>query len=310
MQDLRHLLEEHYSLGVKSIAPGPRQFVAETYVVETDVGQTFFVKRFPPGRLPLHALEGLPVLGALHCAGFTRISLPIATRGGALYVADAGAYVVVFEYLRACQTSDEDRAALGRLIGQLHGLTGKIAAAVAADPFAPHYFAALDAGLAAAALPARDEIVAGLQDFLRDYGAEIRADRLAFEQICAACRAAGLSRVLTHGDAPGNDLRDAAGNIYLVDWDEILLAPPERDTWFLVDDPAFMAGYRERWPDYVPDDLAYRFYLYNRYFEDLLGYVKEIMVDGSDEHRAKNLRELHETCVDWLRPLIRGLAAN
>ena len=38
-----------------------------------------------------------------------------------------------------------------------------------------------------------------------------------------ACR--DIEFVITHGDGPGNILKDASGEIYLVDWDDVLLAP-------------------------------------------------------------------------------------
>ena len=143
---------------------------------------------------------------------------------------------------------------------------------------------------------------------MQRYGDEITHDWNNFVGICKQCRDAQFDLVVTHSDAPGNVLQDANGTIYLVDWDEILLAPAERDTWFLIEDVRFMQGYRTRFPSYAVNDLAFRFYLHNRYFEDLLGYLEEILGDYPAAHRAMRLHELHSTCVAWLRPQIRALA--
>ena len=49
-------------------------------------------------------------------------------------------------------------------------------------------------------------------------------------------RAATTSWVLTHGEPhPGNLIRTENG-LRLVDWDTVLLAPPERDLWLLARD--------------------------------------------------------------------------
>ncbi len=308
MNELQQFLEKHYPLEVRSIDPAPRQFVAETFIAATIDGQRFFVKRFPPGRLPRHALESLPVLHALSDAGLTQINVPLVTRSGKLYARHGDAAIVVFNYIDAPQTFDYDMRALGTLLARLHQQREHIPIPISPEAFRPPYAAEWHASLEQAAIaPTHDTIVDGLQRVLDEYAAELREDWAAFERVAEQCRAANLRYVITHGDAPGNVLKDVQNNIFLVDWDEILLAPAERDTWFLLDDSTFMAGYRGMIPDYIPSDPAYRFYLLNRYFEDWLGFVKEILADGSDEHRAWNLRQLRKDCLGWLRPLVRGI---
>ena len=60
--------------------------------------------------------------------------------------------------------------------------------------------------------------------------------------------------------------------------------------------------------NYKINELAYKFYLYNRFFEDLLGFIEEITSDKSNDHKETNLNNLKKDCFDeWLRPLIRAL---
>ena len=307
MDRLRRVLEEQYGLDVGSISPAPRGFVAETYLVRTRSGRPYFVKCFPAGRLPRYALDSLPVLPELSRLGMAEINVPLAARSGALYARDeAGVVVVVLSYVDAERASEYDLRRFGELLAGLHRRTELIAVPLVREPFNLPYAVELHASLVAAAQPTADTIAGALQRFLDEYRTEIRQDWNELEQVAARCRGTETRRVITHGDAPGNVLVDRHGGIYIVDWDEILLAPPERDTWFLADEPEFLAGYRGVFGDYTPDRLSYRFYLLNRYFEDLLGYVREILSAGSSEHRAWNLDELHKTCVDWLRPLIRA----
>ncbi len=306
MDRLDNLLTAHYALEVHSVQPAPRGFVAETYRVWTTQEQSYFVKIFPLGRLPRHALASLPLLPELYRLGLTNIPVPLTTTTGAWYTDDADTVVVVLGNIVADHTSTYDLRSFGELVAQLHHLTEFITMPCSHETFDLPYAAQLQARLRSAMhQPPRDKVVAGLQQFIEEYVKEIQQDWAELESVAAQCRSATPRHVLTHGDAPGNVLSDARGNIYLVDWDEVLLAPPERDTWFLLDEPAFLKGYLSVFGEYKPNLLTYRFYLLNRYFEDLFGYVEEILGHGSPEHRAWNLDELHKTCRDWLRPLIR-----
>src|SRR4051812_37578566 len=62
-----------------------------------------------------------------------------------------------------------------------------------------------------------------------------------YDGLVARC---GRSRaVLTHGEPhPGNTMLTEAG-WRLIDWDTVLVAPPERDLWSLADTPALIENY-------------------------------------------------------------------
>lgn len=88
----------------------------------------------------------------------------------------------------------------------------------------------------------------------------VRAARDRYDDLVADARADPRAFVVTHGEPhPGNTMRTAEG-WRLIDWDTVLLAPPERDLWSLgppdaaytaasgiVPRPALMDLYRLRW---------------------------------------------------------------
>jgi hypothetical protein len=47
-----------------------------------------------------------------------------------------------------------------------------------------------------------------------------------------------------------------------------------------------------------------RFYVFRRFFEDLTGYLIEIMDRASVDHQARNMIDLRRTCFEWLWPLM------
>jgi UDP-N-acetylmuramoyl-L-alanyl-D-glutamate--2,6-diaminopimelate ligase len=74
---------------------------------------------------------------------------------------------------------------------------------------------------------------------------------------------------------------------HVLNADDPLLAPRERDTWFHlknykeIEFEEFFNKYYDVFPDYKLDRLAYTFYLYQRYLADLEGFMEVIMFSGS-----------------------------
>jgi len=108
--------------------------------------------------------------------------------------------------------------------------------------------------------------------------------------------------LLTHGDAHlGNVLTDTAERLWFIDWDDVSLAPPERDLMFVIDwaigdEPvtqpqrsAFFTGYGDI--EINPDRLAY--YRCIRALEDLGGFAAEVLDEQArarpDRVRARDL---------------------
>jgi spectinomycin phosphotransferase len=76
--------------------------------------------------------------------------------------------------------------------------------------------------------------------------ATIRTAVTALEQLAAGLQARPFPSVICHADLhPANLLRDPAGHVFVLDWDEVMLAPKERDFLFVraPHAEAFWAGY-------------------------------------------------------------------
>ena len=121
------------------------------------------------------------------------------------------------------------------------------------------------------------------------------------EALAQEVRAKDLPNVLCHADLHTyNVLVDAAGSLWLLDWDEVMLAPSERDLMFvteggisrdLVDTVAernFMAGYGS----VDPDPLALSYYRHAWAVQDIADFGTEA-ADG-DQDAARMLDGLFE----------------
>lgn len=125
-----------------------------------------------------------------------------------------------------------------------------------------------------------------------------------FQESAIAARTKNPSCVITHGDSGGNVIVLSRDDIYLIDWDEVLLSPAERDTWVLEDISNFLEGYKKVFPDYRPDTEIKSFYILKYYFQSMAQYFAEIIApEKQHSYRLENLRLLKENLIEgWIKP--------
>ena len=302
MDQVAALLGSRYGLAVERLEPAPRGWTGETYAATARDGARFFVKVYPKDRLPRMTVAALPALAELHRFGLTQVSRPIASTSGALHERLGDDLVVVFEYLDAVPVAFTFGGDwLGDLLGRIHRQTRQVASPIPRETFEPLFADELWVTLERARHePASDELRRGLRQFLDEQGTAIAEDWAAFGEIARTCRATSFELVLTHGDWPFNLVQGVDGTVYLIDWDELLLAPAERDTWYASDDPAFWRGYRARRGGHAESTLATAYYVHHSYFEELFSFAQDVLGDGTLERRGAALRLLGG---DWMTGL-------
>ncbi|MBZ0297468.1 MAG: aminoglycoside phosphotransferase family protein [Anaerolineae bacterium] len=301
-QKLAAVLAEHYHLHEVTLTPAARGFVAETYIVQAGE-QRYFAKHSRTGRYSRHLSAALPALRELHAQGIDHISYPIPTTDGRLLLTVDERPFFLLNSIAGEWTFDYPFAGYVDLLAQVHRAQVQPTPHMEdfSLPFRPSLLAYLDQLWHTTYTHPHDRALQQLMRQDRDWLLTLLAEAEAL----AARLQPGDHWRLTHGDAPGNVLKTAQGALYLVDWDDLLLAPPERDTWFHLESPDFLPLYRQHFPDYQPDWDAYAFYLYLRYFDDLEGFLDLILQPGSsDAHKADALKGLHKDCNGWLKPLI------
>jgi len=291
--DVEPLLRRHYGLEPTAVRPGERGYVAETWVVET-ADEMYFAKLIPISRYSTNIVAALPVQKELHDGGLREMSYPIPTLDGGLSATLENHILVVNNFIDAEWTFDYPFKPFVGLIARLHGATvhSPIEPEAFDDPTLPGFERQLDE-----LLRGRFDNPSQLQ--LQREVAPIRA---GLETTLARFRAfiddvrsgAPPPMVVTHHDAPGNVLKDTAGRIYLVDWDDVMLAPRERDTWFHLTTPqdraAFLPLYRRTFPNYEVDERMYAYYMLARYFEDIEGHIERVLSpETTDEGKTEAL---------------------
>lgn len=248
----------------------------------------------------------------LYEQGIEAVVAPNRTRSGALSIAMGEFHAVTYPFVEARPAvevglTDDQWQAYGALVGRLHRtrLPIQIERALPHETFASPSLAGVERVDVAidrltARLPEPDGTRGELIELWRARRATIGAiaarTRALSARLETRLEAVGPGRFAPcHGDIhTHNVLVDSVGDLRIVDWDELVLAPRERDLMFVVGSPIglprgprelarFFDGYGPVEID--PDRLAY--YHADWATQDLVGYAEETLAEtASPESRA------------------------
>jgi len=129
----------------------------------------------------------------------------------------------------------------------------------------------------------------------------------AMERLAAPLRAEAGPLVICHADLhPGNLLRNDAGGVFVVDWDDVMLAPKERDFLFVGDPPTDDApapGAAPFYEGYLPeaiDWVALTYYRCERIITDVIECARDVFFRGDTDEGA--IADATELFGDVLAP--------
>lgn len=198
-------------------------------------------------------------------------------------------------------SGDAHRRAVLDMLVAIHATPRPASRPALADDFAIPHRDELEAALAGADADGAGPFAGPLAQLVARHAQTVRASLDFYDQRRSRALARPIAPVVTHGEPhPGNTML-AGGRWLFIDWDTVLVAPPERDLWSL--DPgdgrllaAYAAAtgvsprpellelYRQRW------DLA------------------DVAVDVSRFRRPHQGTEEDEKAFDLLRSIVEALA--
>ncbi len=195
-------------------------------------------------------------------------------------------------------------AVFGAALRRIHSLRlpAGLAARIRRETFSPRYRQAVEDILGRLAERERfgDALAARLAEVLRANRAVVIDLVRRAEKYAALLQARPLPCVLCHSDLhAGNLLIEPGRGFYIVDWDEPIFAPRERDLMFIGGGQGFIAGGAAAeealfYAGYGPadaDPYALAYYRSERILTDLALYYDQICLSpGGKEDRAQALR--------------------
>lgn len=274
--------------------------------VITEAGVPYFLKL----RRGLFDETAAVVPKLLHDQGVTQVIAPRMTRAGALWMNLAGFTALVSPFVEGrdgyeVALSPDQWAEFGRAVKGIHTavLSPDMLRRIPPETYSPHwreqvrqFQRLIETGSFA------DPLAAELAAFLRNQQDVVSGLVRWAERLAAVLQSRTLPVILCHTDLhAGNLLITAAGAVCVVDWDNPILAPKERDLmfigggllgdWYSPDEEIalFYRGY-----GHAPvDPVALAYYRSERIVQDIAAFCQEILSpDHSQEDRERGLRFL------------------
>ncbi|MFH1157354.1 MAG: aminoglycoside phosphotransferase family protein [Pseudomonadota bacterium] len=302
-EGLRVCLREHYDLNPLALdfIPLGMDSNAAVYRVVSDHGVQYLLKvRSGPFYKP-----GCLVPRYLQDQGIASVVAPLPTKKNALWTQLGDLTVVVYPFING-DTSwtgmlDNQWEELGTILKRIHHARPPLFGALKKEAFDPAEYVRWIHNFEASSIHSQHNASESVQNVCsswREQQSTIRTAVASLETLAAALQKRSLPYVLCHADLhPANLLRDQSGRVFVIDWDEVMLAPRERDFIFIREPhaDAFFQGYGQTDIDWMT--LAY--YLWERVVQDLIEFTRDICFrdDWKEETRADNFKIFHRLLV-------------
>ena len=158
--------------------------------------------------------------------------------------------------------------------------------------------------------PTGDEIAIELIDFMNEHLKVIQRLVDRPEQLAKELYNEPTKFVLCHSDLHGgNILIDEMNNSYIIDWDEPIMAPKERDLMFIG------GGVCNVWNKASEEDLFYKgygktevnrvilaYYRHERIVEDIAEYSQNLLFTTVKDENIPNRLEMYQHFIDMFEP--------
>jgi spectinomycin phosphotransferase len=263
---------------------------ASIYKVQASDHKTYFVKL---KRGHLHDIN-IEVLLLLQMSGIQQLIPPIKTVEGKQIQQVGNVTLIVYPFIEgqdgfSYSLSNEQWIALGRALKQVHKVVApaSLKARIRREEFSPKWQNVVRSLYThTETIRTDDETASNLWKFLQENKSIIQQLVDRSEQLGQKACSRPLKLVLCHSDIHGgNVLIDGTEALYIIDWDDPILAPKERDLMFIGggvgnvwnkphEEKLFYQGYGETDIDWTI--LAY--YRYERIVEDIAVYSQELLL--------------------------------
>ena len=289
-------LESHYALRIRVLEflPIGNDQRAWAYRVETD-NDVYFLKLRKGGTKP----ASLIAPHHLKTEGIKQVVAPLETVSGALQAAAGDYDLILYPFIEGRSAwrmplSATQWRAWGEIMRRIHGssLTPQLLESAEREAGGVKWLNTIDR--VEDVLRRRDyggKIATAAARVWQDQAAEIHRCRRRYREMGALLAADPPAFVLCHADIhTANIILSPQGEIRIVDWDETVIAPKERDLMFFINDghrpeetDAFFAGYDDDGISW----LALAYYKYDWVVQEFGDYGERLFL--SDEIGAKDL---------------------
>jgi len=264
---LKDVIQKKFGISVVNFTLVPKWEAARGYIIESSNHKSFFLKIYWDDKTTDSAFRFADDLFSR--AGIVNIAHPIPTSQGQMRIQIRDFQIALFDWISG-KTAQEHKLTdiqlegLGELLAKIHQSKTIIGEYSVRENFT---------------IPFKDRLVSILSDmsemtgdsskyktklelFLRPHRQEFMRELEILEKLQRKVRTMNLEFVNCHGEpSPGNILSSDNAEVYLLDWDEPIFAPKEKDLLFFKDNlEPVMKGYSGFSSDTVIDQDVLEFY--------------------------------------------------
>ncbi|MGE5375502.1 MAG: phosphotransferase [Bacteroidota bacterium] len=240
-------------------------------------------------------------------SGVQEILIPFQTKSGKFW-ADFGDYtLILYPFIEGKdgferELTDQQRRNLGTAFKQIHTaqLPAGLKEQIRKESFSPEWRRGMQSFLEQVESRSfEDPVSVRLVEFIKSHQSEISRLIERADQLASQLRSSPAEFVLCHSDIHGgNILISDGGDLYIVDWDDPIRGPRERDLMFIgggideiwkskQEEAAFYEGYGKA----DINGMALAYYRYERVIEDLVVICEQILLtDAGDPDREQGYR--------------------
>ena len=306
VEHLRACLQDQYDLipATCEFLPLGLDSYAGVYRVVSEQGTAYLLK---VTSRPLYE-PGCLVPRYLNEQGITPVVAPIPTRSGGLWIQLEEWTVLVYPFIDGDTSwtgmTDEQWEEVGAIFQRIHQvrLPSFGFESLRKETFDPTEYARWIRAIETQHAHARGGASASeraLRSSWMVHQSTIHTAIATLETLGSVLQRRTFPYVVCHADLhPANLLRDPLGHVFVIDWDEVMLAPKERDFIFVREPQAaaFWEGYGQREIDWV----ALTYYLWERVVQDLIACTQDVCFrdDLGEETRADIARLFHKVLAE------------
>jgi len=300
---LRACLQDQYGLSdvLFEFLPSGHDYDAGVYHVRGVQGSEYLLK--VTSRLLYEPSYLVPAY--LRDQGITSVVAPVSTRSGALWTQPGDWRVLLYPWISGDSSltgmTNAQWQEVGSIFRRIHQvrLPASGFESLRKERFDPTEYAQWIQTFEAQRLPDLSSASASLRALRSswlEHQPTIHKGLGILEQLAKVLQSRTIPYVICHADLHARNLiRDPFGHVFVIDWDEVMLAPKERDFIFLRKPyaEAFFQGYKDTEVDWSL--VAY--YLWERVVQDVIYDVHNVVVrdDWAEETRAQVVQMFHES---------------
>jgi hypothetical protein len=313
--DLEELVRHAWGVPVASLEYCPVGFGSHHWVATDNQGLRYFVtadelssesrRGDEVSALGLRLRRALEAVTELRACGCRFVVAPITTRAGDPLVPHGGYAIALYPFVEGRSfsseesLSDAERDQVLMAVVALHGVPIAAIRPLETEGFGIPWLDQLDHSIPYGSEEGSSGpyAVSAVQ-ILSANEAEIRRLIVRYGSLVAQYQSDPSPVVVTHGEVhPGNVMLTAEGWV-IVDWDTVLLAPPERDLWWLAQtSDSVLQAYADA-TGWVPSQQLVDLYAIRWDLAEIASFAAEFRAPHDDTEDTRKALEVFRSVAD------------